>query len=63
MSVAEIHELGKELVSSLNAEMDTVLRAQGMTTGTLTERLRALSRRPDQIYANTDAGRRQLCMT
>ena len=59
-SAAEIHELGIELVSSLNAEMDTVLRAQGMTTGTLTERLHALSRRPDQIYESDDRGRRQL---
>jgi uncharacterized protein (DUF885 family) len=60
LSAAEIHEIGVELVSSLNAEMDTLLRAQGMTTGTVVERVRALSRRPDQIYANTDAGREQL---
>ncbi len=60
ISAAEIHELGIELVSSLNAEMDTVLRAQGMTTGTLTERLHAVSRRPDQIYESDDRGRRQL---
>ena len=56
----EIHQLGMELVSSLNAEMDTILRAQGMTSGSLTERLRALSCRPDQIYRNTDADRMRL---
>jgi uncharacterized protein (DUF885 family) len=60
MSPDEIHQLGTELVSSLNAEMDAILRAQGMTRGSLTERLDALSRRPDQIYPNTDAGRTRL---
>ena len=57
MSPDKIHQLGTELVSSLNAEMDAILRAQGMTRGSLSERLRALSRRQDQIYPNTDAGR------
>ena len=57
MSPDKIHQLGTELVSSLNAEMDAILRAQGMTSGSLTERLRSLSRRQDQIYPNTDAGR------
>jgi uncharacterized protein (DUF885 family) len=60
MSADEIHELGIELVASLNADMDAILRAQGMTTGTLAERLDALARRPDQIYPNTDAGRTRL---
>ena len=60
MSPDEILQLGTELVSSLNAEMDAILRGQGMTSGSLTERLNALSRRPDQIYPNTDAGRTRL---
>lgn len=60
MSPDEIHQMGVDLVASLNAEMDAGLRAQGMTRGTLAERLRALSRRPDQRYPNTDAGRAEL---
>ena len=60
MSPDEILQLGTELVSSLNAEMDAILRGQGMTSGSLTERLNALSRRPDQIYPNTEAGRTRL---
>jgi uncharacterized protein (DUF885 family) len=60
ISADEIHELGIELVSSLNAQMDAILREQGMKTGTLVERLDALARRPDQIYPNTDAGRSRL---
>jgi len=60
MTPDEIHEMGVDLVQSLQAEMDTILKAQGMTTGTLVQRIRALSTRPDQLYPNTDAGRDQL---
>jgi uncharacterized protein (DUF885 family) len=60
MSPDDIHQLGTELVASLNAEMDAILRAQGMANGTLAERLDALARRPDQIYPNTDADRARL---
>jgi uncharacterized protein (DUF885 family) len=60
MSADEIHNMGVELVNSINAEMDTILRAQGLTRGNVAERMAALGRRPDQLYANTDAGRTQL---
>ncbi|MBL8536092.1 MAG: DUF885 family protein [Hyphomonadaceae bacterium] len=60
MTPDEIHTMGVELVASLNAEMDTILRANGMTRGTVAERVRALSRRPDQIYPSTPAGRERL---
>jgi uncharacterized protein (DUF885 family) len=60
MSPDEIHQMGLDLVTQLNSEMDSILRAQGMTRGSLTERIRALGRRPDQRYPNTDAGRAEL---
>ena len=60
MSPDEIHQMGTELVAQLQSEMDTILKAQGMTRGTVSERVQALGRRPDQLYANTDAGRTQL---
>ena len=41
MSPDDIHQLGTELAASLNAEMDAILRAQGMPNGTLAERLDA----------------------
>jgi uncharacterized protein (DUF885 family) len=56
----EIHEMGVELIAQFNAEMDAILRAQGMTQGTVAQRIQALSRRPDQLYPNTDAGREQI---
>ena len=60
MSADEIHNMGVELVRSTNAEMDAILRAQGLTRGSVAERVRALGQRPDQRYASTDAGRTQL---
>lgn len=60
MSADEIHNMGVELVNSINAEMDAILREQGMSEGTVAERMAALGRRPDQLYPNTAAGRAQL---
>lgn len=60
MSPDEIHEMGLDLISQLTSEMDTILRAQGMTRGSVAERIQALGRRPDQIYPSTDAGRERL---
>jgi uncharacterized protein (DUF885 family) len=56
----EIHTMGVELIAQLNSEMDAILRAQGMSDGTVAQRIQALSRRPDQLYPNTDAGRAQI---
>jgi uncharacterized protein (DUF885 family) len=60
MTPDEIHDMGVELVNSLNAEMDAILRSEGMTRGSVAERVRALSQRPEQRYASTEAGRAQL---
>jgi uncharacterized protein (DUF885 family) len=60
MTPDEIHETGVELIAQFNGEMDAILRAQGMTRGSVAERIQALSRRPDQLYPNTDAGRDQI---
>jgi uncharacterized protein (DUF885 family) len=60
MSPDEIHTMGVELVNQFNSEMDAILQSQGMTRGTVAERVRALSQRPDQIYPSTEAGRTQL---
>ena len=41
-------------------EMDTLLRAQGLTRGTVGERMTALGEDPRQLFPNNDDGRRQL---
>jgi uncharacterized protein (DUF885 family) len=60
MTADEIHQLGLDQVAALTSEMDAILRAQGMSRGTVAERIRALSSRPDQLYPNTAAGREEL---
>lgn len=60
MAPDDIHNMGLELIAQYNAEMDAILRAQGMTQGSVAQRIQELSRRPDQLYPNTDAGREQI---
>jgi len=60
MSADEIHDMGVEIVNSSLSQMDEILRSQGMTQGTVSERVLALNRRPDQLYPNNDAGRARL---
>lgn len=60
LSPDEIHDMGLALIAELNAEMDTILRAQGITRGSVAERLRTVSARPEQLYENTDSGRAQI---
>jgi len=56
----EIHQIGLQQVAEISAELDKILRDAGQTSGTVGERLTALNQRPDQLYANTDAGRADL---
>jgi uncharacterized protein (DUF885 family) len=56
----EIHKMGLDLVSSVGAQMDEILKANGFNKGTLAERMAKLSADPKQLYPNTDAGRAQL---
>ena len=60
MSPDEIHNIGLELIAQFHGEMDQILRSQGLTRGSVAARVRELSRRPDQLYPNTDAGRAQI---
>ncbi|WCM29631.1 DUF885 family protein [Sphingomonas sp. QA11] len=57
MSGDEIHRLGLAQVAEIGARIDSILKTQGMASGTVGERLVALNERPDQLYPNTDAGR------
>jgi uncharacterized protein (DUF885 family) len=56
----DVHQFGLEQVAHLSGRIDTLLRNQGMRGGTVASRIDALSRRPDQLYPNTDAGRAEL---
>lgn len=56
----EIHRVGLTQVAELSARIDTMLRAQDLTRGSVAERLSALNRHPAQSYANDDNGRAQI---
>lgn len=56
----EVHTMGLEQVASITAELDAILKSQGMTKGTVAQRLTALNERPDQLYPDTAAGRSEL---
>jgi len=60
ISPDQLHALGIEQNKALNAEIDTLLKKQGITQGSVGERLTALSRRPDLLFSNDDAGRAKL---
>lgn len=60
MTGPQIHALGLDLVGKLTGEADTILRARGMTRGSVAERLAALRRDPRQLYPNDEAGRARL---
>jgi len=59
-SAQEVHAIGQQQNKELNARMDAILRAQGMTQGTVGERIQALAKDPSRFYADDDAGRAQL---
>jgi len=56
----QVHQLGLTQVAEISARLDTILKGQGLTTGTVAERLNGLNNRPDQLYDNTDEGRAAL---
>jgi uncharacterized protein (DUF885 family) len=59
-SPAEIHKIGRAQNEELKARIDSLLRNQGMTTGTVGQRVQALNEDPKQLFSNDEAGRAQL---
>jgi uncharacterized protein (DUF885 family) len=56
----EVHRIGLAEVARITAEMDRLLRAQGLTAGTVGERLVALAADPRYVFPNTPEGKAQL---
>lgn len=53
----DIHETGLSEVARIEAAMNEILIGQGLTDGTVSERVRILMEDPDQLFPNTDEGR------
>jgi uncharacterized protein (DUF885 family) len=60
MDPREIHEIGLAEVGRITTEMDTILRAEGYTDGTVGERMSALGEEERFVYPNTEEGKTQL---
>lgn len=60
MTGEEIHRVGLEQVADLQSRIDVLLRAQGMTQGTVGDRINAMNRDPARSFPNTDEGRTEL---
>ncbi|MCD2323007.1 DUF885 family protein [Sphingomonas sp. IC-56] len=56
----EVHRMGLAQVAEISAELDTILKANGMASGTVGQRLTALNADPSQLYPDTPAGREAL---
>jgi uncharacterized protein (DUF885 family) len=57
---AHVHQMGLDQLAALQARMEPLLRAQGLTQGTPGERMTALGKDPRNLFANTDAGRQEI---
>ena len=56
----EVHRMGLAQLAELQGRMEPLLRAQGLTGGTVGERMTALGRDPKNLFPNTEAGRAQI---
>ena len=56
----EVHAMGQEQLKALYARMDPLLKAQGLTQGSVGARMKALGEDPKNLFPNTDAGRAEL---
>jgi len=57
MTPEEIHDRGREELTALQSEMDAILKKQGLTQGTVGERMTALGKEARFQFTDDDAGR------
>ncbi len=60
MKPEEIHKLGLDVVKDCSAQIDAVMKTNGLTKGTVGARLRAMFDDPKFRYPNTDASKDKL---
>jgi uncharacterized protein (DUF885 family) len=60
LTADEIHRIGLEQVDAIGVRMDGLLKRQGLTQGSVGERIKALEEDPSQLYPDTPAGREAL---
>ena len=60
MTPAEIHDRGREELAALQSEMDAILKGEGLTRGTVGERMTALGEDARYRFPDDDTGRAQV---
>ncbi|MEM6818940.1 MAG: DUF885 domain-containing protein [Pseudomonadota bacterium] len=60
LTADEIHRYGLSEVARVGAQMNAILRDEGLSEGSIGERMRQIAQREDQIYPDSDAGRAQI---
>jgi uncharacterized protein (DUF885 family) len=60
MTPEEVHETGQRELEQLHAEMDTILRGIGLTTGTVGQRMQALANDRRYQFSEGDKGRQEI---
>lgn len=60
MTPQQVHQAGLDQVAEISAQLDVILKGAGLTQGGVGERLTALNHQGDQLYADSDAGRKEL---
>ena len=60
LSPNEINKIGLDETARISAEMNRLLAKQGMTQGSIGDRMASLANRPANQFANSDAGRAAL---
>ena len=60
LSAEQIHQIGLDEVARIGAEMNEILIAQGLSEGSIGDRVRQITADPAQLYPDTDAGRQAI---
>jgi uncharacterized protein (DUF885 family) len=60
MTPDEVHATGQRELEQLHAEMDTILRGMGFTTGTVGQRMQALANDRRYQFSEGDTGRQEI---
>src|SRR5688572_335512 len=60
MTPDEVHAMGQEELKALHAEMDTIMKALGFTTGTVGQRMQALAKDRRYQFSEGDKGREEI---
>ncbi len=60
MTPDEVHQMGLDQVAEISARADGLLKGQGLTQGTVGQRIAALGKDPRFVYPNTDEAKEEL---